>query len=117
MTKEDDRSQERYRDQAAGQSRSESEDESQSETAAESLAGDKAGLGSVGDAEPVSDVEQPDGQSNSDPKVEDLYKSDVDRRLWAPAVDLEEEAKMQRKRLRRWIMAVRSAFRRWLSIR
>lgn len=69
------------------------------------------------DAESRSDVESPKGRSDSHPKIEDLYKSDVDRQLWAPAVDLVEEARIERKRLGRWIEAVRSVFRRWLSIR
>lgn len=71
----------------------------------------------LANAESRPHAESPDGQSDSDAKIEDLYKSDVDRQLWAPAVDLEEEVKVQRKRLGRWIEAVRSAFRRWLSIR
>jgi hypothetical protein len=69
------------------------------------------------DGSSVSEANEPEAQPDSDPKVEDLYKSDVDRRLWAPAVDLDEEAEIQRKRLGRWIEAVRAAFRRWFSIR
>lgn len=69
------------------------------------------------DAESGSEANERDAESESDQRVEDLYKSDVDRRLWAPAVDLDEEAEVQRKRLGRWIEAVRAAFRRWFSIR
>lgn len=69
------------------------------------------------DAGSRSDASEPGSQSDSDPAVEDLYKSDVDRRFWAPAVDLDEEVEVQRKRLGRWIKGVRAAFRRWLSIR
>jgi hypothetical protein len=62
-------------------------------------------------------VNRPDAQSEADPKIEDLYKSDVDRRLWAPSPDTDESGPGWRQRLRRWGQALTAAVHRLLSYR
>ena len=57
-----------------------------------------------------------DLQYDDDANIEDLYKSDADRRLWAPAPYNEEFGSIRRM-LRRWSRAVRSALRRIFSSR
>lgn len=63
-------------------------------------------------------AEQQGGQSAAEHKVEDLYKNDVDRQLWAPApLDFGGSSFTPRRRLRRWMQAVRSMFLRLFSVR